>query len=144
MQAELAQVRDVLRLTGAPNVQEVEPSGTDVWTSMLAEGTVVRVGIPAKDLSLYIQENSTTINEGKFVADLSSGCLYVIKTPGNAEAISPWVAKLRQPALAYDGYVIVMRHTEDIQNGERWGYHPQALDVMKRLKQRWDPADILL
>ncbi len=144
VQAELAQVRDVLRVIGAPNVQEVELSGTDVWTSMLAEGTVVRIGVPAKDLSLYIQENSTTINEEKFVADMSSGCLYAIKTPGNTEAISTWVTTLRQPALVHDGYAIVMRHAEDIQDGERWGYRPQALDVMKRLKQRWDPADILL
>ena len=143
VQAELAQVSDVLRAAGAPNVQEVELSGTDMWASMLAEGTVVRVGIPAKDLSLYIQKNSEIINEGKFVADLSSGCLYAIKTRGNAETISAWVAKLRQPALAYDGYAIVMRHAEAIQHDERWGYRPQALDVMKRLKQRWDPADIL-
>ena len=144
VQAELAQVSDVLRVAGAPRVQEVEPSGTEVWTSMLAEGMVVRVGIPAKDLSLYIQKNNEIINEGTFVADLSSGCLYAIKTRGNAEAISAWVTALRQPALVHDGYAIVMRDAEDIQHGERWGYRPQALDVMKRLKRRWDPGDILL
>ncbi len=144
VQAELSQVRDVLKDIGAPSVEEVELSGTDVWTQMLGAGTVVRVGVPAKDLSLYMQENSTHINEGKFVADMSSGCLYAIKTKGNAAAISTWVAGLRQPALAHAGYATIMRYTEDIESIEHWGYRPQALDVMKRLKQRWDPADILL
>ena len=141
--AELAQVHDVLRPMGAPLVQEVELSGTDVWTSMLAEGTVVRVGIPAKDLSRFMQKNSPIVNEGGFVADMSSGCLYAIKTPGDAEEMNTWVATLRQPALAQDGYATVMCSAEDMPSAERWGYQPQALDVMKRLKQRWDPAGIL-
>ncbi len=141
--AELAQVHDVLRASGAPIVQEVELSGTDIWTSMLVEGTVIRVGIPAKDLSRYIQKNSAIINEGGFVADMSSGCLYAIKASGAAEAINTWVAALRQPALAQDGYATVMRHMEDMPSAEGWGYRPQTLDVMKRLKQRWDPTGIL-
>ncbi len=144
VQAELDQVRDVLKTIGTPNAQDVELSGTDVWTSMLAEGTVIRVGVPAKDLSLYMQENSANINEGDFVADMSSGCLYAIRTGENAETIKPWLAALRRPALAHDGYALVMRHAEEIPSIERWGYRPQALDVMKRLKQRWDPADILV
>ncbi len=141
--AELAQVHDVLRATGAPIVQVGELSGTDIWTSMLAEGTVVRVGVPAKDLSHYLQKNSAIVNEGGCVADMSSGCLYAIKTSGDAEEINTWVAALGQPALALDGYTTVMRYTEDMPNAEGWGYRPQALEVMKRLKQRWDPAGIL-
>ena len=144
VQAELSQVRDVLRVVGAPSVQEVEMSGIDVWTRMLAEGTVVRVGVAAKDLAAYIQENSEVINEGEFLADMSSGCLYAIKTLGDSEATRTWVTALRQPALVQDGYAIIMRHVEDLQNVELRGYRPQALEVMKRLKQRWDPADILL
>ena len=144
VEAELVQVRDVLTSTGATSVQEVEQSGTDVWTSMLAEGTVVRVGVAAKDLSLYIQENSVRINEGNFVADMSSGCLYAIRTGENAGTIKTWLAALRQPAVAHEGYTFIMHQTEDMQHVEHWGYRPQALDVMKRLKQRWDPAGILV
>ncbi|GAC1661394.1 MAG: FAD-binding oxidoreductase [Ktedonobacteraceae bacterium] len=144
VQAELDQVRDVLRSAGVPKVQEIELSGTDIWTHMLAEGTVVRVGVPAKNLPSYIQENSAIINECDFLADLSSGCLYAIKTIGNSHAIGTWVTALRQPALTQDGYALVMRHIGDAQDVESWGYRPQALDVMKRLKQHWDPADILV
>ena len=46
-------------------------------------------------------------------------------------------------ALAHDGYALVMRHAEEIPSIEHWGYRPKALDVMKHLKRRWDPADIL-
>lgn len=144
VQAELIQVKDVLNSLGVNGVREVEMSGTDIWTHMLAKGTVVRVGVAAKDLAVYIQENSKVLDKGEFLADMSSGCLYVIKTPESSEVIHTWVASLRQPALAQDGYAIVMRHAEDLLDVERWGYRPQALDVMKRLKQRWDPADILL
>ena len=63
---------------------------------MLAEGTVIRVGVPAKDLSLYIQENSADINKGNFVADMSSGCFYAIRIGENAETIKTWLAALRR------------------------------------------------
>jgi len=143
VQAELDQVRDVLRSAGVLMVHEVEMTGTDVWTQMLATGTIVCVGVPAKDLSVYMQENMVAINEESFLADMSSGCLYAIKTIGNSNEIQEWITLLRQPALAKEGYAVVMNLAEDMPDIDRWGYRPQALDVMKRLKQRWDPTDIL-
>ncbi|GAC1354677.1 MAG: FAD-binding oxidoreductase [Ktedonobacteraceae bacterium] len=143
VQAELDQVRDVLETTGASMVHEVETSGSTIWMHMLATGTVVRIGVPAKDLLAYMQENIALINEGAFLADMSSGCLYAIKTTGTDTEIRAWVTALRQPALAYAGYAIVMSLAEGVHGVDRWGYRPQALDVMKRLKQRWDPTDIL-
>ncbi len=143
VQAELDQVYAVLSSTGVSRVQEVEISGTDTWTQMLATGSVVRVGVPAKDLAAYIQENAALINEGDFLADMSSGCLYIMKPIGSTNEINTWVTTLRQPAVAYEGYAIAMNLVEGIQDIDRWGYQPQALDVMKRLKQRWDPANIL-
>ena len=143
VQAELNQVRDVLLSVGVPEVHEVEMTGTDVWTQMLATGTVVRVGVAAKDLSIYMQENTVHISESAFLADISSGCLYAIKTIGSSNEIQEWISSLRQPALLYKGYAAVMNLAENMPEIDRWGYRPQALDVMKRLKQRWDPADIL-
>ena len=143
VQAELNQVRDVLLSVGVPEVHEVEMTGTNVWTQMLATGTVVRVGVAAKDLSTYMQENTVHISESAFLADISSGCLYAIKTIGSSNEIQEWISSLRQPALFYEGYAAVMNLAENMPEIDRWGYRPQALDVMKRLKQRWDPADIL-
>ncbi len=144
VQAELDQVRDVLQKVGASIVRETDTlSGTDVWTQMLAEGTVVRIGVPAKDLSAYVRENMALLNGSTFVADMSSGCLYAVRTTGTDAELSTWVEALRQPALAYEGYAIVMSYIEYTRGIDRWGYQPQALDVMKRLKQRWDPSGIL-
>ena len=143
VEAELHQVRDVLRSQGILTAQETDTTGTDVWTRLLAVGTVIRVGVPAKDLPAYMQEHMALIHEGDFVADISSGCLYVIKTIGSINEMSSWLNGLRQPALLHEGYAVVMNLAEEMPDIDRWGYRPQALEVMKRLKQRWDPSDIL-
>jgi len=141
VEAELEQVRETLKAMGA-KVGEVEIPAIDMWTSTLDTGTVVRVGVPPRDLPLYMQEHKALYNE-MYIADMSSGCLYAVKETGTEDEIRAWVAALRRPALALQGYAVVMRLAEGMQNVDRWGYRPQALDVMKRLKLRWDPADIL-
>ena len=144
VQAELDQVREVLRVVDASNVQEVESTGTDIWSTQLAQGTVVRVGVPAKDVAVYIQENSEVVESGRFVADMSSGCLYAIKTIGDVAETSSWLATLLQPALLRDGYACVMHTQEGILRSESLSNQSQLLDVLARLKKGWDPAGILV
>ncbi len=58
VQAELAQVRTVLKQTGMPEPLEVEHiTGTTIWQTLLGQSasTVVRVGVPVKDLPTYMQ-----------------------------------------------------------------------------------------
>lgn len=141
VEAELGQVRETLKAMGA-KVREVEMPAIDVWASIFTLGTVVRVGVSPKDLPLYMQEHKSLYHE-MYVADMSSGCLYAVKETGTEAEIREWVAALRRPALALQGYAVVMHLAEGVQDVDRWGYRPQALDVMKRLKRRWDPADIL-
>ncbi len=141
VQAELDQVRDVLREVGAPPVQEVQTSGTDVWASMLAKGTIARIGVPAKDLSAYIQGNLANIEQERFVADMSSGCLYAVNSKGNAGEMQAWLAALRHPALLLGGYGCIMH--SDTPNVAYWGYQFLLFAGIKRLKQRWDPAGTL-
>lgn len=138
VEAELKQVRDTVEAT----VYEVDMPGIDVWVHTLASGTVVRVGVPPKDLPMYMHVHQELYNE-MYSADMSSGCLYAVKATGTEDEVRAWVEALRQPALALQGYAVVMRLAEGIHNVERWGYRPQSLDVMQRLKRRWDPADIL-
>ncbi len=141
VETELEQVRKTLQALGA-KVSEVAMPAIDIWASMLDMGTVVRIGVPPKDLPTYMQENKSLYDE-RYSADMSSGCLYAVKETGAEAEIREWIAALRRPALALQGYVVVMRLAEGMQNIDRWGYQPQALDVMKRLKRRWDPAAIL-
>ncbi|GAC1647422.1 MAG: hypothetical protein NVS4B12_15160 [Ktedonobacteraceae bacterium] len=142
VEAELDQVRDRARSAGA-TTYAVDITGTDLWRQELATGTVLRVGVPAKDLFAYLQENIAALNESRYIADMSSGCLYAVKTTGQNAEIRAWITTLRQPALAYEGYAVVMKRAEGVLNSEQEDYQPQALDVMKRLKQRWDPVGIL-
>jgi FAD/FMN-containing dehydrogenase len=42
------------------------------------------------------------------------------------------------------GYAMVMSLPEQMQGKlDRWGYRPEGLAIMHRLKARWDPQGIL-
>ena len=147
VQAELAQVRSVLKQASMPEPLEVENvTGTNIWCTLLgqAASTVVRVAVPIRDLPSYMESQPTLWQEeqSSWIADFGSGFIYVLKT-GSAP-IDPWLTSLRQPALALTGYALVMSMPDDpATQVKRWGYQPESLDIMRRLKARWDPHGIL-
>ncbi len=148
VQAELSQVRRVLIQIGAPEPHEVESlTGTTIWSTLLGQpgATVVRAAVPIKDLAPYMQSRPELWQEGQgaWVADFGSGFVYALKS---AEAtLHPWLADLRQPAMALTGYALVLSAPAgDMPAGfERWGYQPESIDVMRRLKAQWDPQGVL-
>jgi D-lactate dehydrogenase (cytochrome) len=149
VQAELEQVRQALQVMGCPDPVEVDDLGaTDIWTELLsstAGSLQVRVGVPARDLPAYIQDQSATLDAGSFLADLSSGFVYGVQQPETLEEAQQTLKALRTPALALEGYAVVMDAPEDMADKlDHWGYTPQGLDVMKALKQRWDARGILV
>jgi glycolate oxidase subunit GlcD len=146
VQAELEQVRQTLHVIGCPDPVEVDDqSATAIWTEMLSatagQSLQVRVGVPARDLPTYIQDQSSILNAGNFIAELSSGFVYAIQEPETLEEARDALAALRTPALAREGYAVVMDAPGEL---DRWGYIPEGLDIMKSLKQRWDPRGILV
>jgi D-lactate dehydrogenase (cytochrome) len=148
VQAELDQVRQALRTMGGPEAIEVDRlSGTDIWVEFLrgSGGKVqVRAGVAAKDVAAYMNDCAARLNEDAFLADMSSGLVYAVKQPGKREEAKEWTEQLRQPALALGGYAIVMDMPGAWQGSiDRWGYQPQAIDLMRKLKARWDPGGIL-
>jgi len=152
VQAELDQVRKVLRTMGTMEAHEpieVEGlSGTEIWAALLAGSTgklQVRAGVAAKDVATYINDQADVLNEGAFLADMSSGLVYAVATRVDAvEEARAWLEKIRRPAIEMDGYAVVMDMPGDWQGViNRWGYQPQAMDLMQRLKQRWDQQGIL-
>ncbi len=151
VEAELAQVRHALKIQQAPTPIEIDTlSGTDIWAALLG-GTwrtvQVRVGVPARDMPAYINEQATILQRGAFLADMANGLLYAtlnVRTAREATEAYDWIEQLRKPALTLEGYAVVMTMPEEWNGSiDRWGYQPQALDVMLRLKERWDPAGIL-
>lgn len=157
VEAELAQVRQVLRAAGAPSPVEVEaPSGTDLWAGLLGsaagKSVLVRAGLAPKDLGAYVRAQASRLEAGLFLADVASGLVYAAVQPEGLDEARTWVEGLRRPALAAGGYLVVMDAPEAwLRQGDpggdplldRWGYRPEVLGLMRRLKARWDPAGIL-
>jgi D-lactate dehydrogenase (cytochrome) len=149
VEAELDQVRQVLRTEGGPEPLEIEGlSGTDLWAASLAGSRgalLVRAGVAARDVAAYVNDQAAVLNEGAFLADMSSGLVYAVSSHIEAAVeASAWLEKLRRPAVALDGYAVVMDMPAHWQGKiDRWGYRPQAIDLMRRLKGRWDPEGIL-
>ncbi len=149
VQEELDQVRQALHEAGAPDALEVEaPTATDIWSAILASATdsslLVRAGVPVRDLPRYMQDQAEILNTGPFIADMGAGAVDALKEVADANEASTWLSALRRPALTTEGYAVVVEAPTLLQNKlDRWGYHPQGLDLMKALKRRWDPQDIL-
>jgi glycolate oxidase subunit GlcD len=149
VQAELDHVRQVLRTVAVPAPVEVdEVSGTDIWARLLGNSSgralQVRVGVPARDLASYIQAQSAALNDTAFIADIGNGLVYAVSEDREPAAVQHWLESLRRPALALGGYAVAIDMPGAWQDTiDRWGYQPAALDLMRGLKARWDPGDIL-
>jgi D-lactate dehydrogenase (cytochrome) len=145
VQVELDQVRQKLHASGASEPLTVsEPTGSQTWAAFLAPATerdlLVRIGLPVKDLPAYLQDHATLLQEIPFIADMSNGLIYALKPVDKAGASNAWLSALRQDALQLEGYALVMNQHEHIDCA---GYQPQALSIMRALKQRWDPGQVL-
>ncbi len=153
VQAELRQVREVLRISEVARVQAKEPveidgvSGTDVWTHFLEQGgdaVQVRVGVPVRDLPAYAQDQSALLTAGEFLVDFASGFVYCLLPAQDNSDLAKTIEQLRAPALQVGGYAVVTHAPEGWRGTlDRWGYRPDTLDLMRGLKARWDPAGIL-
>lgn len=146
---ELAQIRQVLQAAGGPVPIELDSlTGTDLWATILGHATgkalSVRVGVPVRDLPTYLQDQTKALNEGPFLADIGNGFVYASRQFAAVQEANTWLEALRKPALAHEGYAVAIDVPEHLQGQiERWGYKPEGLDIMQRLKAQWDPNGIL-
>jgi D-lactate dehydrogenase (cytochrome) len=154
--AELAEVRSVLETEDARAVIPLLPdsstpvvsqasahpgSGSEVWANWLSqEGSVVRAGVAPKDLSRLVIDISPAVENASFLADFASGMLY-LRSSLSAETV-------RQVARRLGGYALVLPRPAHQGRGvdpdvDPWGYTPEGLDLMRALKARWDPNNLL-
>lgn len=146
--AELEQVQTVLRTAGAPEPQEVETlTGTTIWSAFLAQQPtdhlLVRAGLPGNALKSYMQTQAHLFTQQPWLLDIASGQLYL---SASSRKSPTWLTTIRESALACGGYAIGLSdldRSDDEQLFDRWGYQPSGLEVMQRLKKRWDPSGIL-
>lgn len=148
VQAEREQVCAALRAAGAPAPIVVDsPSGTDLWAALLSDSSKrlkLRIGVAARDTAAYVNDQIELLCGGTFLVDIAAGHIYASTAHGNAEAARAWIEQLRRPALAQDGYAIVLEMPSAWERAiGRWGYDPASLDLMRKLQATWDPQNIL-
>ncbi|GCF06840.1 FAD-binding oxidoreductase [Dictyobacter arantiisoli] len=150
VEAELAQVQTSLLHLGAPQPVLTETlTGSDLWSQLIgaphaAATCVVRIGIPARDLVLYSEQQAALLQEGTYIVDIANGFIYVVRQYTTLAELQNWLDALRQPALALGGYVLVMAQPAAMRGQiDCRGYQPGSQAVMQRLKAQWDPAGIL-
>ncbi len=147
VEVELAAVEETWRRAGFSDVVEAEQTGSEVWADFLgaavADSLVVRLGVPVKDLTAYLGSLPER-PAARLLVDYAAGLVYAAGWPEGAGEAQVWLGELRQPALALGGYAVVLSAPPDFgADLDRWGYQPEGLDVMRRLKKLWDPAGIL-
>ncbi len=139
--AELAAARAALEGAGITDtlVETETLSGVDLWAELLRESdTYGRIGLPPRDLATYLETNGPALNGSAHVVDFASGLIYVRPVEVGQ------VLALRQSALALGGYAVVVSSNGDAGGDfDRWGYAPETLPLMRRLRTRWDPAGCL-
>jgi glycolate oxidase subunit GlcD len=149
VQAELEQVRLVMEAAGAPQPLEVSTvSATDIWADLLGHAAgaslKIRAGVPAGELTAYVQDQAALLLQSAFIADIACGFVYASRPADNLEEVRAWLDGLRQSALARDGYAIVTGMPDPWHDKiDRWGYEPEGLDIMRNIKSAWDRQGIL-
>lgn len=147
--AELAEARTVLHDAGQSSIVERNDlSGTDLWVKLLSNvepNTMqLRLGVAPKQLSSFIFEQSAALDVGSFLIDVPSSLVYTTTMLSNASIATTWVGGLRRAALARHGYGIVTTIPDAWSNEiDSCGYQPESIDLMRGLKARWDPQNIL-
>jgi D-lactate dehydrogenase (cytochrome) len=138
--AELSAARAVLEGSGLSSIHESETlAGVDLWAELLRGSDVyARIGLPPKELRGYVEANGSELDgDGvSHVVDFASGLIYL--SPSEMEQLQA----LRQAALGLGGYAVVASPGGGANSGGdlgQWGYTPDSLPLMRRLKERWDP-----
>ncbi len=137
--AEERELRTALESAGAPAPNALEaPNATQAWAEFLAEGEeeacLVRVGVPPQYLHPYWSMVQQHEPGTAWLFDIAAGHVYARKSVAPME-VGGWLAALRQPALALRGYAVVLAAPDAVMNQiDRWGYRPDGIAIMRRLK----------
>jgi glycolate oxidase subunit GlcD len=149
VEAELEQVRQALQAAGASRmIASEQVSGSLYWAELLrkdeGQSLKVRTGVPPRDLLAFLKTQASALNTGAYLIDLASGHIYTTNYPDGVGEAQSWLHELRKAALAAGGYTLVLDTPADWRGKlNPWGYKPDTLDLMRRLKARWDPSGII-
>ncbi|RMF01576.1 MAG: FAD-binding oxidoreductase, partial [Chloroflexi bacterium] len=134
--AEMEEVRAALSHLGAPAPLPAQISATQLWADILAATapaeTLLHAGVAPGKLPDFVTGLAANAIAAPFVADLANGMVYL----RGAET-----APVQRAARALGGYATVLR--APAPPADVWGHAPDGLDLMRAIKQHWDPHNIL-
>jgi glycolate oxidase FAD binding subunit len=107
------------------------------------DGILAKVGVLPAEASQFLRLLDTlTDGQGKACLHAGSGLgLVSLATLGEVREV---LLKLRSQCEAAQGYLTLLQAPAHIkQTMDVWGYTGNALDLMQRLKQQFDPAQLL-
>jgi D-lactate dehydrogenase (cytochrome) len=137
--AELELVRGSLGAAGAGVIRELgDVAGSELWAgwlgaSLAAGEPTLRLGVAPSALpALALQAAPLLPAGGQLAADLASGLLY-LRGPADPAAAFDAAAVLGGYGVALAG----------VPGPGRWRHTPDALDLMRALKARWNPGGLL-
>ena len=105
------------------------PSGYGV------EQPLLRIGVPAGELPGLVLSARGVFSEASFVTDLANGLIY-LRFEGDLVA-------LRDAAHGLGGYAVLLAAPPGYAGAQDpWGYRPESLALMRRLKAAWDPEGL--
>jgi D-lactate dehydrogenase (cytochrome) len=131
VEAELVGVKSIV--TGS---ETETTSGVELWQRSLEDGaTYVRVGVSPGRLIDFTNRFSTN-SKIPLIADLARGMVYLLTDAPEA------LRRSREIARPLGGYAVMMNPPKDFPL-DPWGYIPNTLPLMHKLKVCWDPGGIL-
>lgn len=152
---ELASAPEVLReqedrLRGLAGALPVEAAAGDVWSArerlvIAPQATVLKItALPAKIGALiagFAQLSQADGQSFRAVADAAGVVTVACEAP--VELLTGVVQDLRERLRASGGMVVVLEAGSLPAEIDRWGGVPSALEVMRTVKQEFDPRRVL-
>lgn len=147
VESEMAEITNHLREVGAPAPVTLTTSSTALWASFIgsvgADQLLSRTGVPVQQAAHYLTAVGGQARTDWFV-DVAHGLVYATTTPSDSQQAQQWLTALRQPALAHQGYAVLLQSPAALGDHlEPWGYPATSRLLMQQLKARWDPQGIL-
>jgi len=147
VESEMAEIIAQLSITDAPKPIALQKTSTMLWSDFVGgvkgEQLLVRSAVPPKQLVEYMRKVAGTPTTAWFL-DIAHGMVYATATQRAIAQAQQWLAALRQPALALQGYALLMQTPTALADQlDPRGYQPTSLALMRQVKQRWDPQGIL-
>jgi D-lactate dehydrogenase (cytochrome) len=128
-------VADILQTSDWP--------AANLWAEFLGNPTeseaTVRIGVPFRALPQMLELVEGRGTQVKYLADAANSLIY-LRVPCRDAAFGP----LFRAARDGGGYALITggpagRFSRD----DIWGYDPDSRGLMRALKQRWDPSNLL-